>query len=55
MYSKCCGTYSALSPAPSTLTATKTPKNTEEDSNDTEYSSDQLYSQSKGAATENYL
>jgi len=51
-----------LTPAPSTLSATKTQK---EDSNDTEpadeqsipveYSSDQLYSQSKGATIHNYL
>jgi hypothetical protein len=54
-----------LTPAPSTLSATKTPQDTEEDSNDTEpadeqsipveYSSDQLYSQSKGATIHNYL
>jgi hypothetical protein len=54
-----------LSPIPSLASAMKTPENTEEDLDDLkpanegdiemEYSSDQLYSPSIGAVTNNYL
>ena len=54
-----------LSPTPSASSAIRTPKNTEEDSDDSEpadkgdiqieYSSEQLYSLTRGAITKNYL